>query len=229
MTCSPEDVPQPLVEQLAEGGRMVIPLGERFDQALVLLTKRDGRLVREALVPTLFVPMTGRAEDARAVRPDGGNPAIHNGGFEESLPESGLPVAWYYGRQMELASEPEGGRFLRLSNRQPGRPAHVFQGFPVDGGRIGRLRVTARLRGDGLQEGAVAEEQPRIVVRFQDERRSHSTVARLGPWGGTFAWQRVEGVVIVPAWAREAILHVGLMGATGRLDVDDVLIAGEPR
>ncbi len=38
---------------------MIIPLGERYQQTLYLMTKKDGKLVSEALVPTLFVPMTG--------------------------------------------------------------------------------------------------------------------------------------------------------------------------
>ena len=232
VTCSPEDVPQPLVEQLAEGGRMVIPVGERFDQSLVLLVKQDGRLHREALTPTLFVPMTGQAEDARLVRPDGGRPEVHNGGFEEQLPDSRQPAAWYYGRQMELVEEataPEGKQFLRLANEQPGRPAQVFQGFPVDGGRIGRLRIEAWLRGERVRPGGNAEDLPRIVVRFQDAERSRSSLARIGPWEGSFAWERAAGTVAVPTWAREAILHVGMMGATGRLDVDEVRISGVPR
>jgi protein-L-isoaspartate(D-aspartate) O-methyltransferase len=232
VTCSPEDVPQPLVEQLAEGGRMVIPVGERFDQALVLLVKKDGRLLREALTPTLFVPMTGKAEDTRAVKPDGGRPEVHNGGFEEPLPDSRQPAAWYYGRQMEVVEEatvPEGKKFLRLTNDQPGRPAQVFQGFPVDGSRIGRLRIEVWLRGDQLRPGATADEVPRIAVRFQDAERSRSSLARIGPWEGTFAWEQAAGTVGVPAWAREAILHVGMMGATGRLDVDAVRLRGVPR
>lgn len=229
VTCSPENVPQPLVEQLAEGGRMVIPLGERFEQTLVLFTKRDGGLTREAVASTLFVPMTGQAEDERQVKPDGGRPALRNGGFEAALPDSRQPAAWYYGRQMEVVAEaavPEGMRFLRLANAQPGRPAQVFQGFPVDGSRVGRLRIKAWLRGDRLQAGAAAAELPGIAVRFQDETRARSSSARIGPWEGTFAWQPVEGTVVVPTWAREAILQVGMMGGTGRLDVDDVRISG---
>ena len=62
VTCSPEKVPPALVEQLREGGRMVIPVGERYQQTLYLLKKSDGKLVSEALQPTLFVPMTGKAE-----------------------------------------------------------------------------------------------------------------------------------------------------------------------
>jgi len=74
VTCAPEDVPPPLIEQLKEGGRMVIPLGTRYDQTVYLMEKRDGKLVRRPLRPTLFVPMTGQAQkDAARNRRDGGD------------------------------------------------------------------------------------------------------------------------------------------------------------
>ncbi|WP_435021514.1 protein-L-isoaspartate(D-aspartate) O-methyltransferase [Tundrisphaera sp. TA3] len=62
VTCAPTKVPPPLVEQLKEGGRMVIPLGDRFLQKVYLMVKKDGKLVETPLKPTLFVPMTGRAQ-----------------------------------------------------------------------------------------------------------------------------------------------------------------------
>jgi len=61
VTCAPQAIPPPLVEQLKEGGRMVIPIGGRFDQAVYVLEKHDGKLAGRKLHPTLFVPMTGRA------------------------------------------------------------------------------------------------------------------------------------------------------------------------
>ncbi len=61
VTCAPQSVPPPLVEQLKEGGRMVIPVGGRFDQAVFLMVKKDGKLTGKKLRPTLFVPMTGEA------------------------------------------------------------------------------------------------------------------------------------------------------------------------
>ena len=57
VTCSPTHIPKPLQEQLAEGGRMIIPVGERTVQQLVYLVKKDGRLHREAVLPVSFVPM----------------------------------------------------------------------------------------------------------------------------------------------------------------------------
>ena len=62
VTCAPEAIPQPLVDQLKDGGRMIIPIGDRFNQMVYRVTKRDGKLTREELRPTLFVPMTGRAQ-----------------------------------------------------------------------------------------------------------------------------------------------------------------------
>jgi protein-L-isoaspartate(D-aspartate) O-methyltransferase len=57
VTCAPEQVPQPLIDQLTEGGRMIIPVGSREAQELVLLTKRGGQLKRQSVLPVRFVPM----------------------------------------------------------------------------------------------------------------------------------------------------------------------------
>jgi protein-L-isoaspartate(D-aspartate) O-methyltransferase len=59
VTCAPDHVPQPLVDQLKEGGRMVIPVGEANNQSLYLLEKRGTNVVRRAILPVRFVPMTG--------------------------------------------------------------------------------------------------------------------------------------------------------------------------
>jgi len=231
VTCSPEDVPEPLVEQLAEGGRMVIPVGERYDQTLVLLTKRGGRMVREPLVPSLFVPMTGRAEGEREVQPDGTRPSLNNGGFEEPLGDPTVPAAWYYGRQMqrfEAADAAEGRWVARLVNRDLGRPAHLFQGFPVDGRKVRRLTVSLAIRGEGILAGR-GPQTPSVVVRFYNATRARSSRDSFGGWVGSYGWRRVHGEIAVPPWAREAIIQVGLLGATGSWEVDDVAIRSEPR
>jgi protein-L-isoaspartate(D-aspartate) O-methyltransferase len=232
VTCSPEEIPAPLVDQLAEGGRMVIPVGERYDQMLVLLTKRDGQMVRESLVPSLFVPMTGQAEDARQVQPDGSRPTLQNGGFEENLPEGGLPTAWYYGRQMEVVEgieAPQGTRYLRLENSERGRPAQLYQGFAVDGRVVAKLQICLQVRAEGVREGFSPEEAPVLGVQFFDERRARSARVLLPLGKGTFPWKRVEGPLTVPGWAREGILVVGMFGGTGRIEADDVEITALPR
>jgi protein-L-isoaspartate(D-aspartate) O-methyltransferase len=62
ITCAPPKLPQPLVEQLAEGGRLIVPLGEDY-QILTLYKKVGGTLQKEEIAPVLFVPMRGLIED----------------------------------------------------------------------------------------------------------------------------------------------------------------------
>ena len=57
VTCAPADIPKPLKEQLAEGGRLVIPVGAGSFQKLVVLTKTDGEWDKRTIAPVRFVPM----------------------------------------------------------------------------------------------------------------------------------------------------------------------------
>ena len=60
VTCAPDHVPQPLVDQLKEGGRMVIPVGPPLAQELYVVEKTKGQLRQAALLDVRFVPMTGQ-------------------------------------------------------------------------------------------------------------------------------------------------------------------------
>ncbi|MFH1679967.1 MAG: protein-L-isoaspartate(D-aspartate) O-methyltransferase [Candidatus Eisenbacteria bacterium] len=61
VTAAPDHVPQPLIDQLDEGGRLVIPVGDVY-QELVVLRKENGEIRRRTVIPVRFVPMTGEAE-----------------------------------------------------------------------------------------------------------------------------------------------------------------------
>ncbi len=250
VTCSPEKVPPKLVEQLREGGKMLVPVGERYQQSLYAFTKKDGQLEKAALLPVLFVPMTGKAEDSREVLPDPARPTIINGNFEAIDPstapadepskpavatspgeqperEAPSPDGWYYRRQLEWMSgpdAPEGEHYARFKNTTPGRGAQALQGLAIDGRHVKQVEVSLWVKGDNLRLGEVPEQQPMLAITFYDENRAQAGYAVVGPWRDTFDWKRVTQTVRVPTKAREAILCVGLLGATGEISFDEVRI-----
>ena len=59
VTAGSPDIPAPLVEQLKEGGRMVIPVGERYGQELVTVVKTAEGMVTSRSIPCVFVPLIG--------------------------------------------------------------------------------------------------------------------------------------------------------------------------
>ncbi len=60
VTAAPLDIPQTLVNQLKEGGRIIIPVGSQFGaQMLIKGVKKNGRLITENVLPVRFVPMVG--------------------------------------------------------------------------------------------------------------------------------------------------------------------------
>lgn len=225
VTCSPEKVPQPLADQLAEGGLMVVPVGERYQQTLYLIRKTNGKLEPAALRPTLFVPMTGRAEENRQVKPDPLHPTVINGGFEDEPGEERYVPGWYYEQQSRRTADagaPEGRHYLQFTNREAGRSAHILQGFAIDGRSISELTISARVRLNNVQPGKEKDELPRVAVSFYDHNRKELGTWWIGPFKGTQDWHAVSEKFRVPAGAREGILRLGLFGATGEAAFDDL-------
>ncbi len=58
VTCAPPEIPPPLLEQLAEGGRLVLPVGDAW-QELIVVERQQGRFDQRNVLPVRFVPMTG--------------------------------------------------------------------------------------------------------------------------------------------------------------------------
>lgn len=224
VTCSPESVPPKLVEQLKEGGRMVVPVGQRYTQNLYLFRKEKGELTREALRPTLFVPMTGEAESRREVLPDPARPTIYNGGFEEFVGDTDLPNGWHYLRQGKVVSEgaPEGANYMRFSNDEPGRGCRALQGMGIDGREVKQIKMSVRVSASNVRPGQSAQELPGFLITFYDKDRDTIKTDGIGPWFGSFPWQTRSQVIDVPPQAREAIVRIGLLGAIGEISFDDV-------
>jgi protein-L-isoaspartate(D-aspartate) O-methyltransferase len=65
VTCAPDKIPAPLIEQLRDGGRMIIPVGSGMNQELVLLRKAGDKIEKQSVLPVRFVPMTGEAQSVR--------------------------------------------------------------------------------------------------------------------------------------------------------------------
>jgi protein-L-isoaspartate(D-aspartate) O-methyltransferase len=229
VTCSPESVPQPLIDQLRDGGRMIIPLGERYHQAFYLFEKVAGKLEKTKLVPTMFVPMTGTAEDLRKIRPNPAHPKIANGGFEQST--DGRADGWYYQRQstIEAKHAPEGKSYITFSNSEPGRDAHALQGIGIDGARVKSVHLSFWVKAENVLPGHHPRDLPAVIVHFYKEDNMPVGQQVIGPWQASFPWRRISGDLLVPRDTYMAVLRIGLNGATGSVSFDDLRLSSRSR
>ncbi len=231
VTCSPENVPQPLIAQLKEGGRLLVPLGERYQQVFHQFEKKDGKLEEKKLISTLFVPMTGESEEQRKVKPDPLHPKILNGGFEADQNNDGYADHWHYQRLTTLLEEgaQEGKRCILFEATEPGRLAQGLQAAAIDGSKIGSLQVRVQYKTEDVKNGREEHEIASIRFHFYDENRRAIDNPFVGPWVGTHDWSRATKTINVPPKAREMIVRIGLNGATGKLWLDDLVITPKPR
>lgn len=231
VTCSPEKVPEPLVNQLREGGRLIVPVGERFQQNLYLFEKKNGKLVGRALEPTMFVPMTGTAERQRLVQPDGANPTLVGGSFEHESAETHAAEGWYYLRHARLEVDPtapEGNHVIDFTNDVPGRSARALQALAIDGRAVASVEFALWVRGRDIKVGRTPDEQPCLaIVFFGEDRTPVGERGTIGGWSGTFAWREESASVPVPREARMAIVWIGLLGATGEIAFDDIRMSSQ--
>lgn len=68
VTCAPDHIPQPLIDQLKVGGRMVIPVGELYQELLLITKTSKSTITRKSIIPVRFVPMTGEAQQKKKQR-----------------------------------------------------------------------------------------------------------------------------------------------------------------
>lgn len=227
--CSPESVPRPLVDQLVEGGTLLIPVGDEFDQTMHRCKKENGQLVTLSLWPTLLLPMKGKAEELRSQSEMPREPSLLNGGFEELVEgTTDLPNNWFYVRQGRVVDDPlcpEGKRALQLVNTTPGAAAVALQAFPVDGKKIAELSLSFRIRGIDVRPGQNRGQLPRVEIRFFDEKRRFVGGDWTGGWNMTFDWVKKERLFAVPRQAKFAVIRISLGGGTGEIRFDNLKLA----
>lgn len=226
VTCSPEKVPQPLIDQLKEGGMLLIPLGERYQQVFHLFQKEQGKLKHKRLIPTLFVPMTGRSEEKREVKPDPLKPEIINGGFEVDANNDQKVDNWHYQRRVSrmTSQAPEGSSYLKFENETPERLSQILQGMAIDGSHVDSLEISLKLSYLNTAQGKQSFQKPGFIIHFYDDIRRNIGQAYLGPWIGSRGWHQEKKTITVPPQTREAVIQLGLNGGTGILNVDDLKI-----
>ncbi len=224
VTCSPDKIPVPLVEQLKEGGVMVIPVGERYQQMLRRFRKQEGKMIADFARPTQFVPMTGVAESTRKDRPDGAHPKILNGDFEEKADDRYVPH-WYYEFGVTLAKDPDapvGKHVAHFKSEKAGEPSMLLQGMPLDGQVVSKVRLSGHVMTSKVKLSAKFDDQPFIVLQFFDENRKHIGYYWLGPFVGDLPWKRYTREIVVPPENREAIVMIGMFGAVGEVKFDGI-------
>jgi hypothetical protein len=150
--------------------------------------------------------------------------------FEVDTDADGIPDGWYNLRDAKVV---EGGvgasktKCLRFENDKPGRPARASRAFGVDGREFEAIVVGLWVRQESIVAGERLGDEPCVLIDFLGDPLQLKAVRRgvLGPWktvGPT--WTRVAKRLPIPPDTRLAILSLGLIGATGVLEVDNMTI-----
>ena len=227
VTCSPEKVPEPLIEQLKEGGLMIVPVGERYQQMLFSMRKVNGKLEREALQPTLFVPMTGAAEDAREIAPDPKHPKLINGDFEMPLINDSKIQGWYYQFGCVAAQDPNGPtgpQVIEFRSSDPNSPSMLLQGLAIDGSVVKKIKLGGYIATENVLLGKTKENAPSIAIQFFDSNRNRIGYNYIAGLQGTRKWKKEDKILPVPSATREVIVSIGLFGATGVARFDGIYV-----
>ncbi len=227
VTCSPENVPEPLKEQLVEGGLMVIPVGERYQQMLYLMRKKNGKLEQEPLQPTLFVPMTGTADEDRKIKPDPSNPKLVNADFEQPLIKKFHIPGWYYQfgcALVQTPNAPDGKSVVEFRSNNPNEPSMLLQGIAIDGSKVRKIKLGGYMELANIKVGRDKEKAPSIAIQYFDENRQRIGYHAIPGFKTNQSWKKMEKVFQVPPETKEAIVSIGLFGAEGLARFDGIIL-----
>ncbi len=177
----------------------------------------------------LMAPSPSLAWQAElVVRP--GPPRLDD--FETDDDRDGIPDGWYNLRDASLATGgPVGPKMLRFENERPGRPCARSRAFGIDGRDYEAVILGLWVRVEDVQTGERLGEDPSLLIDFLNADLKAESRGMLGSWRRLppGQWTRVAKRIPIREGTRDAILSIGLMGGTGRLDVDGLSIELVPR
>ena len=174
-----------------------------------------------------WLALVGLASAQELTVPEGPRPRET---FEDDRDGDGIPDGWYNLRDARVADHGHGdppSKCLRFENGRPGRPARASRAFGVDGREVEAIIVGAWVRAENVEAGERLGDEPGLVIDFLSDPLVLKAVRRglLGPWKAIGReWTHVSKRLPIPADTRLAILSMGLIGATGVLEVDDLTI-----
>ena len=99
-----------------------------------------------------------------------------------------------------------------------------MQGLAIDGREVSKIKLSTSVTCDNVAQGPHKGDLPLIAIQFLADDRSDIATEYIGPFQGTRAWKNYDREISVPVGAREAILRIGLFGATGTASFDNIMI-----
>ena len=102
-----------------------------------------------------------------------------------------------------------------------------MQAFAIDGRQVPVVKLNASFACEEVKPGTSQYDLPAAILSFYDSDREELATFKLGPHRGTKRWQHLGQQVRVPLATREAIVRIGLFGATGSAKFDNVTIRPE--
>ena len=171
--------------------------------------------------------LVGSARGQDTTVPEGPKPRET---FEDDQDGDGIPDGWYNLRDAKVVAPGHGeasSKCFRFENARPGRPARASRAFGVDGRAVEAVIVGAWIRAEDIAAGERLGDDPGLVIDFIGDPVQLKAVRRglLGPWKTIGPeWTHVAKRLPIPPDTRLAILSMGLIGATGVLEVDDLTI-----
>lgn len=170
-----------------------------------------------------------RAQEELIERP----PPLPFDDLETDLNKDGVPDGWYNVRGVKYVAEggAAGPHFMRFQSDRPGRPARLSRAFGVDGKKIEAVVLRLWIRGSNIGAGERDGADPSLSIDFLGDQLRYVSHGGMGPWSKTLSerWMRIAKRFPVPPGAKDAIMTLGLKGATGTLDFDGLSIELVPR